>query len=544
MFASLSLVWRVRAGLACLLLILGGVLTISLYGVNALHQTTQRVAIQDGNKVLHAQQALFGLNALARDIYPLVNGTPSQSDIDGLRQHLPGYQASIAQALDTLQPQLAHPTDQTMLADIRTRHAAFSQTVSALLDLLDQGESDAASAHFHTLGVPALRDDMLAIERFLKAQNQAFTQGAAQSDADAREIRQWLLAVALIGSLGSLLVGGLILRSVTRPLGGDPQQAGAAVAEVAAGRLNHPLPVQAGDGHSLMARLETMRQRLYEMVASIVQSTSQVDRAARQLSADCARIAEGAHEQTLSTASIASAVEELSGTIQHLSSQTEQVVTLAEAAEDLADRTQSGLGGAAGHIQHMSAALNLAHHDVAELADKTDSIGKVVAVIHGIAEQTNLLALNAAIEAARAGESGRGFAVVADEVRKLAEHTARATQDIDHTIQAIQQQTRQAAVRLNDSQQGVAASVAEIEALHTPMRHLRDGAEHTRQAVQVLQGGLAEQASAAGQIGQQVERVASTAEAFVQRAQQSAHTADELLSVVTRLDGEVAHFQV
>ena len=53
-----------------------------------------------------------------------------------------------------------------------------------------------------------------------------------------------------------------------------------------------------------------------------------------------------------------------------------------------------------------------------------------------------------------------------------------------------------------------------------------------------------EQASAAGQIGQQVERVASTAEAFVQRAQQSAHTADALLSVVTRLDGEVAHFQV
>ena len=40
------------------------------------------------------------------------------------------------------------------------------------------------------------------------------------------------------------------------------------------------------------------------------------------------------------------------------------------------------------------------------------------------------------------------------------------------------------------------------------------------------------------------ERVASTAEAFVQRAQQTAHTADALLSVVTRLDGEVAHFQV
>ena len=45
-------------------------------------------------------------------------------------------------------------------------------------------------------------------------------------------------------------------------------------------------------------------------------------------------------------------------------------------------------------------------HGMGELADKTESIGQVVAVIQGIAEQTNLLALNAAIEAARAGETG------------------------------------------------------------------------------------------------------------------------------------------
>ena len=142
MFASLSLVWRVRAGLACLLLILGGVLTISLYGVNALHQITQRVAIQDGNKVLHAQQALFGLNALARDIYPLVNGAPSQSDIDGLRQHLPGYQASIAQALDTLQPQLAHSADQAMLAAIDANFEGYDDVRALLRSAPCYGNND------------------------------------------------------------------------------------------------------------------------------------------------------------------------------------------------------------------------------------------------------------------------------------------------------------------------------------------------------------------------------------------------------------------
>ena len=75
---------------------------------------------------------------------------------------------------------------------------------------------------------------------------------------------------------------------------------------------------------------------------------------------------------------------------------------------------------------------------VASLNTSSVEIGNVVKVITSIAEQTNLLALNATIEAARAGDAGKGFAVVANEVKDLARETAKATEEVDSKVSAIQ----------------------------------------------------------------------------------------------------------
>ena len=89
-----------------------------------------------------------------------------------------------------------------------------------------------------------------------------------------------------------------------------------------------------------------------------------------------------------------------------------------------------------------------ADRSVSALDTMANQVSAVVELISQIAQRTNLLALNASIEAARGGEAGRGFAVVASEVKELAGQTARATEEVEAQIRAIQDSSSSGAISL------------------------------------------------------------------------------------------------
>ena len=158
----------------------------------------------------------------------------------------------------------------------------------------------------------------------------------------------------------------------------------------------------------------------------------------------------GAIQQDQEITNTSSAVEQLTVSMKQVSNNAEASAEAARRALDAAEQGNRSVHDTLEGMQRIRSSVQATAKRIKALGDRSLEISEIVNVINDITEQTNLLALNAAIEAARAGEAGRGFAVVADEVRKLAEHSRNATKDIAALIKAIQAETNDAVVVMEE----------------------------------------------------------------------------------------------
>jgi len=432
--------------------------------------------------------------------------------------------------------------EKVLAADFVEKRKAWTEKLGTAVTALEANDySPAVMAAFLNAGGTEGRAAEAAMDKLMEYQvQQAKREFEAAEVVYARDrlIFGLLLVIGLIGVLSQAF---LTVGHITHSL----RTAGKFAETIAAGDLTQPMP-RAGEDEIgvLMAQLGVMRNTLHELIASISQNMKGLNQAAGELSSSAASSARNTEMQAEAASSMAASVEQLSVSIDQVEEHASEARGVTQASS-----TQSTEGGriiheAAAEMGHIADAVKSTASTIKELEGYSDQISSIVQVIKDIADQTNLLALNAAIEAARAGEQGRGFAVVADEVRKLAERTGKSTQEIGAMIGKIQQGTQRAVHEMEAGVKRVGDGVDLAHQAGDSVTGIRDSAEQATRAVDDINLALKEQAVAARDIAQKVERIAQGSEENSAAVAQTAASAQRLEQLAGELNALARRFRV
>ncbi len=203
----------------------------------------------------------------------------------------------------------------------------------------------------------------------------------------------------------------------------------------------------------LITGIQYMRTELSLIVNAIRGTSHHIYTGVQELSAGNTDLSCRTEEQASALEETASSMEQLTATVRNNTESAREVSHLISQTSNIASK-----GGDV---------TNRMVKTMTDIADSSQKIGEITAVINSIAFQTNILSLNAAVEAARAGEQGRGFSVVATEVRELAQRSAEAAKEIKELIDASISRVRHG----NDLVEQVSISMGEIL---TSVKHVED----------------------------------------------------------------------
>lgn len=276
------------------------------------------------------------------------------------------------------------------------------------------------------------------------------------------------------------------------------------------------LELYAGDYEPILLAMRAVRDKLNATLLEINESAKVVAQGSVQLSEGAGVLAKSSMEQ-------AGAVEELTATVEDISTMAKNNAKAAEHA-----------------YQEITAAekeADKSHRNLFELTDAMKGINDtslkiqtIIATIENIASQTNLLSLNASIEAARAGAAGKSFAVVAEQVGRLASDSAQSAVD-----------TRELIIQsINEVQQGneimektVKGMESILESIKLFEKVAKNSSDTSRQQANMLE-----------QIQQGIEQISENIQTNSAAAEETSATSRELSEQADYLKGEVNKFQL
>ena len=342
----------------------------------------------------------------------------------------------------------------------------------------------------------------------------------------------WSALVLIVISL--FAVFAIIIKLIYVPIGGEPKEIERVIARIAEGDLTVEVPENA-KASGIYAATIIMHKNLKSLVGGLNAQSRQVEETSNELVSLVEETKQSSDKQILQMEMTSTAMNEMVSTVEEISRNAQQASNSADSAYEQASNGAVVTNKTSEVMNALGRDIDTVSQTITELKEETEKVGSVLEVITSIAEQTNLLALNAAIEAARAGEQGRGFAVVADEVRNLASRTQKSIEEINTTIDKLQQVASSAVDSMGMSHKNTGDAISLAREASESLMSILDSVRDIQDINNQIATAAEEQNAVAREINQSVIEVNGLAIATNENAQGTEKSTNKLSTVVLKL---------
>jgi len=435
--------------------------------------------------------------------YALIHQRAAETDkaaLDRLDLRLQSDQTALDERIGNYQSIIDAPAEQAAYEALKVSRAAYLRIEKELLALSAAGKAQDAEAMLRDQLNPALQKAEAAA-RALVDYNKGIAAESTQQIFGAIKMAETAILAGLALALAlAFLLGWLLLRAVTRPLG--------------------------------------------QLSLDLGKSGFQVTTSVSEIAATSKEQQATASEIAATTMEIGAISKEISATSKELVKTMNEVTTLADQSAALAGSGQAGLTHMEETMRDVMDAAGSINAKLVVLNEKAGNINQIVTTITKVADQTNLLLLNAAIEAEKAGEHGRGFSVVVTEIRRLSDQTGVATYDIEQTIKEIQSAVSASVMGMDKFSEEVRRGMQDVQQVGDQLSQIIRQVQALAPRIESVNNGMQAQATGAEQITQALGQLSEAAQQTVDSLRQSSMAIDGLNQVVSGLSDGVTRLKV
>jgi len=281
---------------------------------------------------------------------------------------------------------------------------------------------------------------------------------------------------------------------------------------------------------NLITSIVETAKHLETSVKSVLQATEEINR----------KIA----EQEGQTNSIATAINQVTASIKDITSNAEDAADNTLKTDHALVSAREEMNKSVENIATLSNNMSESVTVIDKLSSESQEIGVVLDVIKSIAEQTNLLALNAAIEAARAGEQGRGFAVVADEVRALAHRTQQSIDQIQGTVNSLQEIGAEAVDKVTGGRSLTAQTAEFVESMSEQLNSAIELEHGANESVGNIADAMEQQYNVSEEMDRNIVHLRDLANESMKELENMVNLLEQVNADTQQLTDELSNFKV